>query len=114
MIIAYICAGICELTFKEYHSGGVELALHTNQNVYNHIADFRNNLRRYHPLSVVGVATIPLIKFTKAQSHFKLIRQLHVAKYNEEELNDMQHKLSKSLAIINTDLSALNRIPQYL
>ena len=39
IIIAYICAGICELTYKEYHSGGVELSLHSQQNVVQNIAD---------------------------------------------------------------------------
>ena len=114
IIIAYVCAGICELTYKEHHCGGIELNLHTNQNVYEHIVDLKENLRRRHPLSVVGVATIPMIKFIKAQAHFKLIKQLHQPKYSKDQLNEKQQKLSESIAVINTNLAALNRTPQYL
>ena len=114
IVILYILAGICELTYKEYHQGGVELCLHKNQNVYDHIVDLKNTIRRHHPLSLVGVATIPIIDFKKAQKHYKHSNQLFVPKYGNDDLLDMQRRLSKSLAKINTDLAHLNRSPQHL
>ena len=82
------------------------------KNYGKHTADLKAKIRRFHPRSIVGVATIPIISFAKAQEHYKAIKQLHTAKYDETQLQSMQKRLSDLLATINTDLSHLNSEPQ--
>ena len=71
IIIVYICAGICEITVKEYHEGGTELGLYESTNVVDNLIAFKNSIRRLHPRSVVGIATIPIVSFKLSQQYFK-------------------------------------------
>ena len=109
IIIIYICAGICEITFKEYYAGGTELSLHSRQNVVENIINFKAKIRRYHPRSIVGISTIPIISFKLAQAYYKSSLQLSVPKYTEEQLQVMQKNLSDLLPDINTTLAHQNR-----
>ena len=40
-VVLYICGGGNELTYKEHHEGGIELAVHTQHKVLENILDFK-------------------------------------------------------------------------
>ena len=69
--ILYICGGGNELTFKEFHDGGMELAVHTKNNVLENLLNFKSKVRRWFPNTLVGFSTIPVINFKKTKAYYK-------------------------------------------
>ena len=114
LIILYICGGSNELTFKEYHSGGVELSIHRQQHVLTHLLDLKSIVRRRFPNCVVGYSTIPIISFKKSQAFYQGKGDLWEPKYSCDQLQSMQKDLSNNLACINVNLTHQNRAYQYI
>ena len=114
IIVVYICAGICEITNKETHVGGTELSLYESTNVLEHLISFKYNIRRLHPRSVVGISTIPIVSLKQSQQYFKDSKQLFAPKFNQNDLEGLQKKLSDQIANINTSISQENRQVQDL
>ena len=108
IVIAYICAGINNLTYKYYHSGGYEIVPHNRQSVYLDILGLKQKIRRVFPRSIVGIATIPIVNFAKAQKYAKDNHHL-VSKFTLADIKQMQTQLSDTLADINTELIHQNR-----
>ena len=111
--VTYICAGIIELTFKEYNPGGVEIVLHSNQCVLDNILSLKYKIRRYFPNCIVGLATIPIISFKETQEYNKTYHNL-VPSYSDYQLDQMQNSLSNLLAEINPVLTHENRYGQMI
>ena len=78
IVVVYLCAGINELTFKEYNAGGVQIVLHTRQSVVDNLISLKHIIRRSFPRSVVGLAIIPIISFKYTQAYNKKIHHLNL------------------------------------
>ena len=98
-----MCAGINNLTYKQYNYGGIEVVPHTIQFVIQGLVHLKEKISRYYPKSVVGIATIPILDFKHYQRHCIKYHHL-IPSYNEDALSSMQHFLSNELAWINPDL----------
>ena len=114
LIVVYICGGSNELSFKEYHTGGVELAIHKQQQVLTHLLDLKSTIRRKFTNCVVGFSTIPIIDFQKSQKYYESVNALWEPKYSQDDLLSMQQEISANLACINVNLTHQNRFCQYV
>ena len=41
VVVMYICGGVNELSFKDYHDKGVELSIHRHQQVLSNLLSFK-------------------------------------------------------------------------
>jgi hypothetical protein len=114
IVVVRICAGINELTYKSHHDGGVEITLQPYQNLLQHILQLKESIRKAHPKSLVGIATIPPINFKIAQHHYIDKGLLSKPHQTEEDLKKSQEKLNATIAEINARIIIENKINQYI
>jgi hypothetical protein len=69
VFIVKIAAGICEVTKKEQHAGGVELVLREQTYVLTNLLNFKERLHCLGRKILVSFATIPPISFEQALQH---------------------------------------------
>jgi hypothetical protein len=113
-VIIRICAGINELTYRYHHEDGVELVPHTQQNLLQHLLELKEHIRKQRPLSLVGIATIPIINFKRAQEYYVERGWLKKPLFDKIATEQHQQALSDTLAIINSRITKENTIKQYL
>lgn len=114
LVLIRIACGINEITYKDKHDGGTELALRPHQDVLYHLRQLKASIKLSHPRVHVAFATIPPINFTIAQQYYLKRGWLRNPKYTNDTLSKFQSELSSILANVNRELCRENISPQYI
>ena len=111
-----LAAGICNLTEKIKHKDGVELIYidpysNKQQNVISELRKFSSELQTL-PNTTVKIATIPPACIKKYNEFQKSKSHLFQSLFTDEALEQQQYNLEKDIAIINNEISEINKANQ--
>ena len=82
--VVYVCGGVNELTFKEFHAGRVELCVHKQQKTLENLLDLKSKVRKWFPNALVCYSTIPIVNLKLAQLYYRDCGALITPKYDAE------------------------------
>ena len=114
LVLVYIVGGICDITRKWEHSGGIEIVPRQQINVIGKITEGRQRIIDSHPNVVVGFAQIPVVHLEKAKRHNLANELLFYPVHSEESTRNLQSFLTKKIDDINYWIGGVNKIPQLL
>jgi hypothetical protein len=109
LILVLLMGGICEITIREHHTHGTELAVRKAIHIEKNILKFKELVRAIVPNCLVSIATIPIVDFAKAKQHYYKVGKLSQSEYSEEETLQQQKTLSEKLASINHFITEQNK-----
>jgi hypothetical protein len=110
--IVRLCAGSNEITNKVMHQHGTELELNKNQKLWEHIVEFKNDIRRESENTLVGISTIPPVDLKSARDYYLQRGWLVQSKFKDDELLALQKQLTDTVTYINHLIVLENKIPQ--
>jgi hypothetical protein len=102
------CAGINDLTTRIRHKDGQEIIPKTNQHLWPSISSFAVKVKEVHARSIVCIATIPILDFAAAQSHYIKVGKLRRSRYSSEQTKAHQSDLSHTVKTINEKIHEFN------
>jgi hypothetical protein len=114
IVLIFLCAGINELTKRDFHSGGCELIAADSNNLVENIIDFKTCVKQQHPKAIVTIGTIATVDLIAANKHYKEKGKLWSSKYSDEEIKTFQDKIDCTLREINHIIFEENKKPQEL
>jgi hypothetical protein len=112
IVLIFLCAGINEVTKRDFHPGGCELICAESNNLVENLVDFKRSVKQYHPKVVVTIGTIATVDLKAANKHYMDKGKLWSPKYSEEEIKIFQEKVDTSLREINHAIFEENKKPQ--
>ena len=114
LVLVLILGGICDITRKFHHSGGVEVIPRKVTFVAHHARSVRDQLRSAHPNLLISFATIIMIDLEKSKKYYESTKALWNPINSEDDNRALQKQLSEKVGAINGEISMINADPQPL
>ena len=114
VFIIKLAAGICEITNREFHAGGLELSLRPRTNALANIKDFKNSISSLGLKTLISLVTIPPVSFVDNYNYNVSKGKLRNPKYSDINREDFQSELFSIRKIINDEIILENTKDQYI